>query len=335
MVRSPFCYSSSLKKGPWTPEEDEKLVDYINRNGHESWTNLPKLAGLNRCGKSCRLRWINYLRPDIKRGKFSQEEERLIVNLHSVLGNKWSRIATHLPGRTDNEIKNFWNTHIRKKLLQMGIDPNTHRPRTDFNHLSNLSFLLFGNLTSPWNNVFKLQHSDVAHLINIRLLHNLLQITNTRSFPSITVSGGTQNLNPLEQLLNKTATTSLYIEEPFPRTEDLPLQAPTEVTDAANIWAALEGEMLLDLDMENNKLMNSCCDTQIGNSLLDQLISASSSSSPESSMVNQMESNGNPLDDNEGSGSGSGSGSPTFSVFDSWEKLIDDESGSFWNDIQE
>jgi myb proto-oncogene protein len=89
-------------------------------------------AGLNRCGKSCRLRWTNYLRPDIKRGKFSQEEEQTILHLHSVLGNKWSAIATHLPGRTDNEIKNFWNTHLKKRLIQMGFDPMTHRPRTDF-----------------------------------------------------------------------------------------------------------------------------------------------------------------------------------------------------------
>jgi transcription factor MYB, plant len=89
-------------------------------------------AGLNRCGKSCRLRWTNYLRPDIKRGKFSREEEQTILHLHSVLGNKWSAIATHLPGRTDNEIKNFWNTHLRKRLIQMGFDPMTHRPRTDF-----------------------------------------------------------------------------------------------------------------------------------------------------------------------------------------------------------
>ena len=90
MVRSPRSHGSDFKKGPWTPEEDEKLVDYIKRNGHENWKALPKLAGLNRCGKSCRLRWTNYLRPDIKRGKFSEEEERVIVNLHSVLGNKYA-----------------------------------------------------------------------------------------------------------------------------------------------------------------------------------------------------------------------------------------------------
>ncbi|CAD6264474.1 unnamed protein product [Miscanthus lutarioriparius] len=132
MGRSPCCDENGLKKGPWTQEEDEKLLHYIQTNGHGSWRTLPRLAGLNRCGKSCRLRWTNYLRPDIKRGKFSQEEEQTILHLHSVLGNKWSAIATHLPGRTDNEIKNFWNTHLKKRLIQMGFDPMTHRPRTDF-----------------------------------------------------------------------------------------------------------------------------------------------------------------------------------------------------------
>ncbi|PKA62729.1 Protein ODORANT1 [Apostasia shenzhenica] len=84
--------------------------------------------GLLRCGKSCRLRWTNYLRPDLKRGLLSESEENLVIDLHSQLGNRWSKIAAHLPGRTDNEIKNHWNTHIKKKLRKMGIDPLTHRP---------------------------------------------------------------------------------------------------------------------------------------------------------------------------------------------------------------
>lgn len=93
MGRSPCCDENGVKKGPWTPEEDEKLIEFVAKNGHGSWRNLPKLAGLNRCGKSCRLRWTNYLRPDIKRGKFSEEEEASIIKLHSLLGNRYYSIS--------------------------------------------------------------------------------------------------------------------------------------------------------------------------------------------------------------------------------------------------
>uniref|UniRef100_A0ACD5WQ81 Uncharacterized protein n=1 Tax=Avena sativa TaxID=4498 RepID=A0ACD5WQ81_AVESA len=117
-----------LRRGLWSPEEDEKLMNHIAKYGNGCWSSVPKIAGLERCGKSCRLRWINYLRPDLKRGAFSQEEEDLIIHLHSILGNKWSQIAAQLPGRTDNEVKNFWNSFIKKKLRQRGIDPATHKP---------------------------------------------------------------------------------------------------------------------------------------------------------------------------------------------------------------
>lgn len=131
MGRSPCCDKVGLKKGPWTPEEDQKLLAYIEEHGHGSWRALPAKAGLQRCGKSCRLRWTNYLRPDIKRGKFSLQEEQTIIQLHALLGNRWSAIATHLPKRTDNEIKNYWNTHLKKRLTKMGIDPLTHKPKND------------------------------------------------------------------------------------------------------------------------------------------------------------------------------------------------------------
>ncbi|XVE87455.1 hypothetical protein DITRI_Ditri18aG0118800 [Diplodiscus trichospermus] len=128
MGRSPCCEKGHTNKGAWTREEDERLIAYIKAHGEGCWRSLPKAAGLLRCGKSCRLRWINYLRPDVKRGNFTDEEDELIIMFHSLLGNKWSVIAARLPGRTDNEIKNHWNTQIKRKLLSGGIDPITHRP---------------------------------------------------------------------------------------------------------------------------------------------------------------------------------------------------------------
>lgn len=128
MGRHSCCVKQKLRKGLWSPEEDEKLCNYITNFGIGSWSSVPKQAGLQRCGKSCRLRWINYLRPDLKRGMFSQDEEDRIISLHQVLGNRWAQIAAQLPGRTDNEIKNFWNSSLKKKLMKQGVDPNTHKP---------------------------------------------------------------------------------------------------------------------------------------------------------------------------------------------------------------
>ncbi|KAL7123599.1 hypothetical protein ACP275_01G115200 [Erythranthe tilingii] len=116
MGRSPCCSKVGLRRGPWSTKEDTLLSNYIQLHGEGQWRSLPKNAGLLRCGKSCRLRWMNYLRPGIKRGNISEDEEDLIVRLHGLLGNRWSLIAGRLPGRTDNEIKNHWNTHLLKKL---------------------------------------------------------------------------------------------------------------------------------------------------------------------------------------------------------------------------
>ncbi|XP_051129320.1 myb-related protein 308-like [Andrographis paniculata] len=120
MGRSPCCdKTAGLRKGKWTAEEDEKLINYINIHGDQgSWRSLPKNAGLLRCGKSCRLRWMNYLRSDVKRGNFTHYEEETIVKLHNSLGNRWSVIASHLPGRTDNEIKNYWNSHLSRTIYR-------------------------------------------------------------------------------------------------------------------------------------------------------------------------------------------------------------------------
>ncbi|XP_038990436.1 transcription factor MYB1-like [Phoenix dactylifera] len=116
MGRRACCSKEGLNRGAWSAHEDKILTDYIKAHGEGKWNVLPTRAGLKRCGKSCRLRWLNYLRPDIKRGNISHEEEDLIIRLHKLLGNRWSLIAGRLPGRTDNEIKNYWNTKLSKEV---------------------------------------------------------------------------------------------------------------------------------------------------------------------------------------------------------------------------
>uniref|UniRef100_A0A453FCW0 Transcription factor RAX3 n=1 Tax=Aegilops tauschii subsp. strangulata TaxID=200361 RepID=A0A453FCW0_AEGTS len=116
MGRAPCCDKASVKRGPWSPEEDELLRSYVRSHGAVgNWIALPQKAGLNRCGKSCRLRWLNYLRPDIKHGGYTEQEDMVICSLYNSIGSRWSIIASKLPGRTDNDVKNYWNTKLKKK----------------------------------------------------------------------------------------------------------------------------------------------------------------------------------------------------------------------------
>ncbi|CAN4093625.1 unnamed protein product [Withania somnifera] len=128
MGRPPCCDKANVKRGPWTTEEDAKILAYVASHGIGNWTLVPQKAGLNRCGKSCRLRWTNYLRPDLKHDNFTPQEEECILELHKTIGSRWSLIAKRLPGRTDNDVKNYWNTKLKKKLVNTGIDPVTHKP---------------------------------------------------------------------------------------------------------------------------------------------------------------------------------------------------------------
>ncbi|KAK1257330.1 Transcription factor RAX3 [Acorus gramineus] len=132
MGRAPCCDKANVKRGPWSPEEDLALKNYLERHGTGgNWIALPQKAGLKRCGKSCRLRWLNYLRPDIKHGGFTEEEDNIIYTLYKNIGSRWSVIASQLPGRTDNDVKNYWNTKLKKKLLTSSAAPtNTNKVPT-------------------------------------------------------------------------------------------------------------------------------------------------------------------------------------------------------------
>ncbi|KAL1560734.1 transcription factor MYB10-like isoform X1 [Salvia divinorum] len=153
MVRPPSIDSNGMKKGAWSEDEDQKLRSYIQRYGHWNWRLLPKYAGLKRCGKSCRLRWVNYLKPGVKRGHFSKEERQIVIKLHDELGNKWSAIAEKLPGRTDNEIKNFWHTRVerRRKPNHSAKPINTlsYAEKTDSSEATSLS--TSHDLTPPFD----------------------------------------------------------------------------------------------------------------------------------------------------------------------------------------
>ncbi|XP_073128502.1 uncharacterized protein [Henckelia pumila] len=138
MAQHSCCNKQMVKRGLWSPEEDEKLIKYITTYGHGCWSSVPKFAGLQRCGKSCRLRWINYLRPDLKRGSFTRREAAIVIELHRILGNRWAQISKHLPGRTDNEVKNFWNSSIKKKFINAHQNYNHNIQAADHDNMVSL-----------------------------------------------------------------------------------------------------------------------------------------------------------------------------------------------------
>ncbi|XP_010496562.1 PREDICTED: transcription factor WER-like [Camelina sativa] len=149
------------KKGVWTVEEDKILMDYVKAQGKGHWNRIAKKTGLKRCGKSCRLRWMNYLSPNVKRGHFTDQEEDLIIRLHKLLGNRWSLIAKRVPGRTDNQVKNYWNTHLSKKI---GIENQTIKSIS--NQMNNL-----GNMTdASKERLFNVKFDNKSILGDERLL---------------------------------------------------------------------------------------------------------------------------------------------------------------------
>ncbi|KAK9191089.1 hypothetical protein WN943_019700 [Citrus x changshan-huyou] len=189
MGRPPCCDKVGIKKGPWTPEEDIILVSYIQEHGPGNWRSVPTNTGLLRCSKSCRLRWTNYLRPGIKRGNFTPHEEGMIIHLQALLGNKWAAIASYLPQRTDNDIKNYWNTHLKKKLKKFqsaALEPhmpqdssatsnNTHPFSKTGNSFSNERRSLDFSNQAASNNNLRLQQQGSSYASSTENISRLLE----------------------------------------------------------------------------------------------------------------------------------------------------------------
>lgn len=151
-----------LKKGPWTTAEDTILVEYVNEHGEGNWNAVQKHSGLSRCGKSCRLRWANHLRPNLKKGAFSPDEERRIIELHAKMGNKWARMAAELPGRTDNEIKNYWNTRIKRcQRTGLSVYPPEVCQTLQENQQQSGNLGSFSNCNTYPSDIFSLYNMDV------------------------------------------------------------------------------------------------------------------------------------------------------------------------------
>ncbi|KAI3894684.1 hypothetical protein MKX03_031614 [Papaver bracteatum] len=215
MGRPPCCDKVGIKKGPWTPEEDLILASYIKDHGPGNWRSVPTNTGLLRCSKSCRLRWTNYLRPGIKRGNFTELEEKMIISLQSLLGNKWAAIASYLPQRTDNDIKNYWNTHLKKKLKKFHSILHPHHLGSSSSSDSSTSFQFFSkDYSSSYDRIRNLDHHHLIHqnsaLNKFISSHRSSVGSNTSSTTStISYASSTENISRLLEGWMKTSPNKL------------------------------------------------------------------------------------------------------------------------------